>query len=135
MITVFREIALRQIVTQQSKDISLRQLHDQLTKHMEEIDNFEEEKNKLLAGFALRGGEGADVENLRKRLDEESRRLFQGKDEIMRQINAVRELREGEEIDAGSVEGPVEIKAGDDFTALARAQIVLRDGVVVDIRN
>ncbi|MDR1070135.1 MAG: YlqD family protein [Gracilibacteraceae bacterium] len=134
-ITIFREITLRQIVTGQSKDISLRQLHDQLTELMKEIDGFEEEKNKMLAGFALRGGDGSQAENLRKQLDGESQRFFRRKDEIMRRIGEVQELREGEEIAAGSLEGPWELKVGDDFTALGRAQIVLKDGVVAEIRT
>jgi uncharacterized protein (DUF3084 family) len=134
MITIFREIALRQIVTKQSKDISLQRLHDQLTELMAEIDSFEEEKNKLLTGFALRGGEGTQVDGLRKQLDGESQRFFRRKDEIMQQINEVQSLREGEEIAAGSLEGPWELKVGDDFTALAGAQIVLKDGIVAEIR-
>ncbi|MDR1603946.1 MAG: YlqD family protein [Gracilibacteraceae bacterium] len=135
MITIFREIALRQIVTKQSKDISLGQLHDQLTELMTEIDNFESEKNKLLTGFALRGGEGSQVDDLRKQLDGESHRFFRRKDELMRQINEVQALREGEEIAVGSLEGPWELKVGDDFTALAGAQIVLKDGIVTAIRG
>jgi hypothetical protein len=102
---------------------------------MEKTDKFEEEKSKMLTGFALRGGEGTQVENLRKQLDSESQRFFRRKDEIMRQISAVQELREGEEIAAGSVEGPRELRIGDDFTALARAQIVLRDGIIVELRS
>ncbi|MDR1961460.1 MAG: YlqD family protein [Gracilibacteraceae bacterium] len=135
MITIFREIALKQIVTQKSKDIALKQLHDQLTELMAEIEAYEEEKTRMLTGFALRGGEGGQMENLRRQLDGESSRFFVRKDELMRQIGEVQNLREGEEIPAGSVEGPRVLQVGDDFAALAKAEIVLKDGMVAEIRD
>ena len=48
---------------------------------------------------------------------------------------AVDEFKVGEEIIIGSVEGPYELKLGEKLSTAVKAEVVLKDGIVVGIRQ
>lgn len=134
-ITIFREITLKQIVTEASKEVTRQQLREELLALNQEQTTFEEEKNKTLTEFSLKGVDASQLNKIRQQYDTESGKFHVRRDEIRMGMLAVDELKEGEEIIIGSVEGPYELKVGDILASAVKAEIVLKDGVVVEIRK
>jgi hypothetical protein len=133
-ITIMREIILKQIVTERSKEITKERINNEVASLKEEIDAYEEEKNKTITEFTLRGAEEVHLKTLRQKFDAEMGKFFIRREELSLEMESINALQENEEIVIGSVEGPVDLKVGDSFQALSQTQIVLKDGVIVDIR-
>lgn len=79
-------------------------------------------------GSSPGGGAGGDVA-------EERRRRLQQKEQVLARLKELARLELGSEIVQGTVEGQVEVKTGDDWQRLFAAEIVLRDGKVVAVRE
>jgi hypothetical protein len=135
MITIFREITLKQIVTEASKEVTRQQLREQLLSLNDEQTSFEEDKNKTLTEFSLKGADATQLNKIRQQFDTEAGKFHVQRDELRRSMLAVDELTVGDEIIIGSVEGPYELKIGEKLATAVRAEIVLKDGIVVEIRQ
>jgi len=135
VITIFREITLKQIVTETSLEKTQQQLREQLVALNNEQEKFEENKNKTLTEFSLKGADASQINKIRQQFDTQARKYHVQRDEIRMNRLAIDELSLGEEIIIGSVEGPYELKIGDQLEAAVKAEIILKDGVVVEIRR
>lgn len=135
VITIFREITLKQIVTETSKEKTRQLLRERLAALNNEQAEFEENKNKTLTEFSLKGADPAQLNKIRQQFDTQAGKYHVGRDEIRMELSAVEEMKAGEEIVIGSVEGPYELEIGDRLETAVNAEVVLKDGVVVEIRQ
>lgn len=133
-ITIFREIILKQIVTESSKAKVQQQLNEQLTALENELSELEENKNKTLTEFSLKGAEDGHLQHIRRQWETTRAQYQVQRDQIRMDMLATDELRIGEEVPIGSIEGPYELKIGERLDQAVHAEIVLQDGVVVEIR-
>ena len=53
----------------------------------------------------------------------------------MEELKIISKLSIGEEVVQGTIDSPVEIQVGDNFDALNRTEIVIKDGIIVEIRG
>ncbi|WP_368292950.1 YlqD family protein [Dehalobacter sp. TBBPA1] len=134
-IKIFREITLKQIVTEESKERTRKQLREQMVALNDEKTEFEENKNKMLTEFSLKGAEATQLNQIRQQFDSQGTKFHVGMDEIRMNMVSIDELKSGEEIVIGSVEGPYELKVGDKLETATKAEIVFKDGIVVEIRQ
>lgn len=134
-ITIFREITLKQIVTEASKELTRQQLKEQLLVLNEEQMSFEEGKNKTLTEFSLKGADVSQINKIRQQFDTEAGKYHVRRDEIRMDMMAVDELTVGEEVIIGSVEGPYELRVGENLATAVKAEIILKDGIVTEIRK
>ncbi|ACL18798.1 conserved hypothetical protein [Desulfitobacterium hafniense DCB-2] len=134
-ITIFREIILKQIVTEQGKETSRRELREQLVALNNEQLEFEENKKKNLTEFSLKGAEGAQLDRIRQKFDAEAADFHIRRDQLRMNMDALEELAVGEEVVMGSVEGPYDLQVGDDLNRAVKAEIIVKDGIVVEIRQ
>lgn len=134
-IKIFREITIKQIITEASKEVTRQQLKEQLLALNKQQVEFEENKNKTLTEFSLQGADASQINNIRRQLDTEAGKFHASRDEIRMSMEAVEDLKVGDEIIVGSVEGPYDLKVGEKLETAVKAEIVLKDGVVVEIRQ
>ncbi|HWQ40996.1 MAG TPA: YlqD family protein [Desulfosporosinus sp.] len=134
-ITIFREVTIKQIVTENSTEKTHQQLREQLVALNNEQETFEENKNKTLTEFTLKGADVSQINKIRQQFDTQAGKYHVERDEIRMNMLAIDELSVGEEIMIGSVEGPYEVQMGDRLEAALKAEIILKDGVVVEIRG
>jgi len=133
-ITIFREITLKQIVTKESKEITRQQMLAQMDELTREIKEIEDSKDRAIQEFTLKGAELTHLGKLRQQFDIEIAKLHVSQDELQAQIASLDELEVGQEIIAGSVEGPWELSVGDSMEAATNSEIVIKDGIIVEIR-
>ena len=134
-ITIFREITLKEIVTEESKARSRQQMREELLVLNNEQLEFEENKNQTLTEFSLKGAEAAQLNQIRQQFDTQATKYHVRRDEITMNMLAIDELKEGELVVIGSVEGPYELQVGDSLADAVKAKIILKDGVVVEIKQ
>jgi len=72
----------------------------------------------------------------RQQIDAEKRRLEAVKHELQDRAGEIEKLEIGSEYPRGAIEGQVEISVGDNlFEKLAGYQVIVKDGVVIEIRK
>lgn len=134
-ITIFREITIKQIITEKAKEVTRRQLKDELLALNNKQRALEERKNKMITEFSLKGADEFQLDHIRKQFDSDVSELYKRQDEIRTCLSEIDDLIVGEEAVIGSIEGPYELKVGENLNTAVKAEIILKDGVVMEIRQ
>lgn len=132
--TILREVTMKQIVTERSKMKAQQQLNEQLTALESELAELEENKNRTLTEFSIKGAEETHLMQIRRQWEMTRAQYQTQRDQIRMDMMATGELSVGEEIIIGSIEGPYEVQVGESLDQAVHAEIILKDGVVVEIR-
>jgi len=133
-ITVKRSIGVRVIVNEEFKAELKGELEEAATETQRRIDQMEMHSRRLLA--ELQRSDLSQAMQARKQIEAERQRHDALKQDIQRQLQDVDKLEIGSEYPRGTVEGVVELNQGDDLVQkLSGSQIVIKDGVIVEIRE
>ena len=127
---VKRPVILKNIVTKEFKD----RLVDELGQALDQIDRWfeqEEFKSRRLISEAEKQG-NSDV--VRKELNIERDRQGQIRLDLKRKLDEIIQLDIGSVFTSGTYDAPVKIEVGDNIRSkLAQAEIIVKDGVVVQV--
>ncbi len=127
---VKRPVILKNIVTKEFKD----RLIDELGQALDQIDRWfeqEEFQSRRLISEAEKQG-SSDV--VRKELNIERDRQGQIRLDLKRKLDEIIQLDIGSVLTSGTYDAPVKIEVGDNIRSkLAQAEIIVKDGVVVQV--
>ena len=127
---VKRPVILKNIVTKKFKD----RLIDELGQALDQIDRWfeqEEFQSRRLISEAEKQG-NSDV--VRKELNIERDRQGQIRLDLKRKLDEIIQLDIGSVFTSGTYDAPVKIEVGDNIRSkLAQAEIIVKDGVVVQV--
>ena len=71
-----------------------------------------------------------------RQLDEEKGRMAAAKADLNNKIEEAKKLKIGSEFVQGPLEGPVNVKVGDNlYKKIGAVEIIVKDGVIKDIRG
>jgi len=133
-IAVKRSIGVRVIVSEEFKAELKSELQEAATETQRRIDQMEMHSRRLLA--ELQRSDLSQAMQARKQIEAERQRHDALKQDIQRQLQEVDKLEVGSEYPRGTVEGVVELNQGDDLVQkLSGSQIVIKDGVIVELRE
>ena len=127
---VKRPVILKNIVTKEFKD----RLIDELGQALDQIDRWfeqEEFQSRRLISEAEKQGNSNVV---RKELNIERDRQGQIRLDLKRKLDEIIQLDIGSVFTSGTYDAPVKIEVGDNIRSkLAQAEIIVKDGVVVQV--
>ena len=127
---VKRPVILKNIVTKEFKD----RLIDELGQALDQIDRWfeqEEFQSRRIISEAEKQG-NSDV--VRKELNIERDRQGQIRLDLKRKLDEIIQLDIGSVFTSGTYDAPVKIEVGDNIRSkLAQAEIIVKDGVVVQV--
>jgi hypothetical protein len=133
-LSVRRSIEVVVIVTEQFKQELKAELQLAAEEAQRRIEQMEVQSRRLLAD--LQRTDITQAMNARRQVEAERRRGDAVKQDIQRQIEETDKLEIGSEYPRGTLEGVVEVNVGDNLIGkLTGAQVVVKDGVVVEIRE
>lgn len=133
-ITVKRSIGVRVIVSEEFKAELKSELQEAATETQRRIDQMEIHSRRLLAD--LQRSDLSQAMQARKQIEAERQRHDALRQDIQRQLQEVDKLEIGSEYPRGTVEGVVELHQGDDLVQkLSGSQIVVKDGIIVELRE
>lgn len=133
-IQVTRAIAVRAIVTEELKKELTDELQGLADETQRRIDAMDFEARRYLA--ELQRTNLTQAMAVRKQIEAEKSKHEGAKKDILERIAEVEKLELGSEFPRMTLEGTVEIAAGDNlYDRLARAEIVIQDGIITEIRN
>jgi hypothetical protein len=133
-LTITRPILLHVIVTEQFKQEMEAELQGAADTTQQRLDQIDFQARRILAD--LQRTDLTQAMQVRQQIEAEKGRHQSAREELLERIKEVRELALGSEFSRGTLEGMVEIKEGDNlYDKLGRTEIVVKDGVVVEIRE
>jgi len=133
-LTVRRSIAVQAIVTEKLKQELKAELEEAIQATQRRVEQMEFQSRRFLAD--LQRTDLTQAMGARRQIEAERRRQEALIEDLRRQVEEAERLELGNEFPRGNVEGMVEIKEGDDlFAKVGGAQIVIKDGLVVEVRE
>jgi len=133
-LTVRRSIAVQAVVTEKLKEELKAELEEAAETTQRRIDQMDFQSRRFLAD--LQRTDLTQAMGARRQIEAERRRQEAIVQDLRRQIEEAEKLELGSEFARGSLEGTVDIEAGDDlFKKLSASQILIKDGIVVEVRE
>ncbi len=127
-----RKIKVKVIVTENFKNVVVNEMQETIKKIEAEIAFIEQRTKKTVTELTIKAS--PQVNTVREQLEYERRKREETKSNLLEQIKQVNALEEGSEVLQGEVEGPAEVSVGADWKELYSKEIVVKDGIVVEIR-
>lgn len=132
MLTINRKIRVKIIVTAEFKKELLTEIQLNVQKIDAELSFLEQRAKKTVMELTIKGS--PQVQAVREQLDWEKKKRDESRTALLEQASKIQTLEEGVEILQREVDGPIEIKVGDNWDDIFTKEIVLKDGMVVEIR-
>ncbi|MDK2822154.1 MAG: hypothetical protein PWQ67_1200 [Clostridia bacterium] len=133
MLTIMRSIVVKQVVTENFKKKTASEIQEALKKVEIDIENFDKQTKKTVTELTLKGH--PQINQIKQQIEVEKEKLTSYKQQLLEKLKLVSKLNIDEEVVQGTIEGPLEVKIGDNFDALSRTEMVIKDGIIVDIRS
>lgn len=133
-VTVKRSIGVQVIVTESFKAELKAELDEAAETAQRRMDQMEMQSRRVLAD--LQRTDLTQAMSARRQIEAEVRRHQALKQDIVRQLEETEKLELGSEYPRGTLEGVVDLTAGDDLIKkLSGSQIVIKDGVIIEVRE
>ncbi|MDQ7819847.1 MAG: YlqD family protein [Armatimonadota bacterium] len=131
-ITISRPVVIKAIVTEGFKRTYIQDLEEAIRR----VEALEQQLDSQIRRAELERTITPQVRALRQQLELERARQEAARAELQMRLREAQQLELNTEFAQGTVESLVEVNVGDNlFTKLGRAEIVVKDGIVVEIRD
>jgi len=132
-VTVTRPVIIKVVVTEDYKKGLAAQLRESLRRTEIELQRLEFEGRRQL--MELEKHHPAGVAAARERLAQEKKKREELRQGLLEKLQLVVQLELGTEVVHGQLESLVEVAVGDSWRRLMAVEIVVRDGLIVAIRE
>ena len=132
-ITINRPIIWKAVVTDQLRQELGQELERAISRLDMEIQQLEFQAKRVLPDLERQNLKRAM--DMRQQFEDEKQKRRQARERLAEQIQDIAELATGEEIARGTLEGLAEVSVGDDLARILYAEIVTKDGKVVEVRE
>jgi len=131
-IQVKRPVAIKVIMTEDFR----KQILDETTESLKKNEEMFSQAEDMYEKTKKSGASKDDLTNIKKQLEFEKVRLADIKKDMEVKMIAFKNVPEGQEIVFRILEGPVDVKEGDDIQKILKgAEIVVKDWKVVELRG
>lgn len=131
-ITVISKVVIKQVVTESYKNKLISEVQDKV-KHIEaEMELFNKEAQKAITELTIKGH--PQINAVKEQINEKKAQNEEIKTQYIEKIKELSMLNIDEEVVQGTLDSPVELKVGDNIEDITTKEIVVKDGVIVDIK-
>ncbi len=131
-ISISRPVVIKAIVTESFKRLYIQDLEDAIKR----VDAIAQQLDSQLRRAELERTVTPQSRAIRQQLELERARQDAGRAELETRLREAQHLELNSEFAQGTVESLVEVTVGDNlFTKLSRAEIVVKDGIIIEIRE
>lgn len=135
-ISLKRQVAIKAIVTEVFKTNASGEIKQNLQQIDVNMQQLEFQAKRAVADAEKQGATPDQVENLKMQIEQQRQQLLAGKQELLQRLNMIAQLEMNSEFLQGTLDNYVEVKVGDNlYEKVSNAEIILKDGVVVEIRE
>lgn len=132
-----RPVNVKVIVTPAWQDESQKQLQMQVNQIDQQMQQLETQGQMAIAEVQKQSGtqEKQQIENISIQITQKKNEMLQKKNQVLQQMQQIQLLELGQEVIQAQMESVFELKKGDNLVEKLNIEIVVRDGVVEEIRG
>jgi DNA repair exonuclease SbcCD ATPase subunit len=136
-----RPVNIRVIVTPRWKEEVQQQLQAQINQLDAQMQNLDMQGQRAVAEIQKQNitppsaQVSQQIENVQNQVNQQKSKLLEQKNQALQQIQQVQKLEMEQEVNQGQMESFFSIQAGDNLVQKLNVAIVVRDGVVQEIRG
>jgi hypothetical protein len=136
-----RVINIKVVVTPRWKEDMQQQLQSQINQFDSQVQKIEIQGQQAEAEIQKQSLNPADpvvvqqLNNIRVQVNQKKSELLEKKNQILQQLQQIQLLEMEREVNYGQIEGFFRIETGDNLFRKLQVEILLRDGVVEEIRG
>lgn len=140
-LTIKRPIVVKAIVTPRWKDDAQLELQTQMNRLDRQIQELEVQGQRALAEIERQslqpmGPEAkAQVESIKAQVNDRKAQMLEQKNQLLQQLTQVQTLELDQEVNSGQLDSYVTIAKGDNLLEKMQVEIVVRDGIIEEIRG
>jgi len=132
-LTLIRPVLVKVKVTDNYKKAAIAELQDAIRRIEVDLQRLDYQEKRLIGELEKKNAQG--IPAARQHIEQERQRMAENRQKLIARLKDVGELALGSEVIYGKMESPVEVKVGDDWRRVLGIEIILQDGVIVDIRQ
>ncbi|MGD1899755.1 MAG: YlqD family protein [Phormidesmis sp.] len=136
-----RVVNIKAVVTPLWKEEAQKQLQSQLNQIDGRLQQLEMQSQRILTEMQKQGSNPTDaavsaqISSVQGKLNQDKSQLLQQKNQLLQQLQQVQTLELDKEVSQGQIDGFFRISVGDHMIKKMQVEILLRDGIVEDIRG
>lgn len=135
-----RVVNIKAVVTPLWKEEAQKQLQSQLNQIDGRLQQLEMQSQRIITemqkqGSAPDAGVNQQISSVQGKLNQDKSQLLQQKNQLLQQLQQVQTLELDKEVSQGQIDGFFRVAVGDHMIKKMQVEILLRDGVVEDIRG
>ena len=132
-----RAVNLKVIVTPAWQEEVQKQLQAQIANIDKQIGQLEQQGQNAITEIKKQGSLQApqQVENIQSQVNQKKNEMLQQKNQLLQQMQQVQLFELGQEVQQAQMESLFEVKEGDNLVEKMNVEIVMRDGVIEEIRG
>jgi hypothetical protein len=133
-VEIRQPVAVKFILTEATKQQIIQEQRRQIEQVINELEQLEIQGKEAIEQAMMQSGELA--QQVRQQIENEKQVREARREELFQQMQQFQQMELGTEIQNMTVETTVTVNVGDDWSKiLLGSEIVVRDGIVVDIRQ
>ena len=136
-----RPVNVKVIVTPRWKDEVQQQLQGQLNQLDEQIQQLDVQGQKAIAEIQKQAVQPPgpqttqQIENIQSQVNQKKSQMLQQKNQLLTQLQQVQSLEFEQEVLQGQIDSLCSLEKGDNLVQKLNLEVVVRDGVVQEIRG
>ncbi|MBW4652863.1 MAG: YlqD family protein [Kaiparowitsia implicata GSE-PSE-MK54-09C] len=136
-----RPINIKVIVTPRWKEDVQQQLQAQINQLDGQLQQLEPQAQRMISELEKQGPGAVNpaiaqqISNIQLQLNQKKTEILERKNQILQELQKVQLLSDGQEVPQGQIESFFRLEKGDNFVSKLQVEIVLKDGIVEEIRG
>lgn len=136
-----RPVTVKAIVTPRWKEEAQQQLQSQLNQLDTQLQQLEMQGQRMVAEIQKQSVQPPgpqtlqQLENIQLQVNQRKNELLEQKNVMLQQLNQVQMLELNQEVEQGQIDSFFRLETGDNLIQKMRVEILLRDGIVEEIRG
>lgn len=136
-----RAVNVKVIVTPRWKEEVQQQLQNQINQMDAQLQQLEAQGQRMISEVQKQSNPGAEslvaqqLTNIQVQVNQKKSELLEKKNQILQQLQQVQLLEMDQEVSQGQIEGFFRVETGDNLIRKMQVEILLRDGVIEEIRG
>ncbi|MGI8933196.1 YlqD family protein [Leptolyngbya sp. BC1307] len=136
-----RVVNIKAVVTPLWKEEAQKQLQNQLNQIDGRLQQLEMQSQRVLTEMQKPGANPADtavtqqISSVQAKLNQDKSQQLQQKNQLLQQLQQVQTLELDKEVNQGQIDSFFHVAVGDHMIKKMQVEILLRDGIVEDIRG
>jgi hypothetical protein len=136
-----RVVNIRAVVTQRWKDEVQQGLQGQINEVDSQLQQLEMQGQRAIADIKQQSLQPPgpqvmqQIDNIQLQVNQKKSELLEQKNAVLQQLQEVQMLELNQEVIQGQVESIFQVGVGDNLVAKMNCEVLLRDGVVMEVRG